>query len=117
MSSGSGECGCVEATTIQIELLRDEIRALTRALESQSIHMLNVPEVAAMFGVCEQTVLNRVKAGKWPAWRDGRQIRFSPEDIEAIKSQGRPKLPLLRESSFERRQRNKLVRSGSQWIG
>lgn len=49
---------------------------------------LTVPEVAQMFQICEQTVRNRVNGGQWPAWRDGRQMRFGPEEIEAIRRKG-----------------------------
>ncbi|HEY1156089.1 MAG TPA: helix-turn-helix domain-containing protein [Arthrobacter sp.] len=68
-----------------------------------------VPEVAKMFRVCEQTVRNRVNEGKWQAWRDGRQIRFGPEDIEAIRAQGQ-KTP-TRISKEDKRRRNKKLRN------
>lgn len=67
-----------------------------------------VPEVAQMFRVCEETVRRRVRANKWPAWRDGTQIRFGAEDIEAIRQQGsKPPAP----STTDRRARNRRLRN------
>lgn len=67
-----------------------------------------VPEVAQMFRVCEETVRRRVRTKKWPAWRDGTQIRFGQEDIEAIRRQG-AKAPTP--SKADRRARNKQLRN------
>ncbi|TQJ60521.1 excisionase family DNA binding protein [Arthrobacter sp. SLBN-83] len=67
-----------------------------------------VPEVAQMFRVCEETVRRRVRTNKWPAWRDGTQIRFGAEDIEAIRRQG-AKAPTP--AKEERRARNRQLRN------
>lgn len=71
---------------------------------------LTTSEVAELFGVSEATVRKRVNDKTWPAWRDGRQIRFGPEEIAVIEEWGRPKAPAPRLSSLERRQRNKQLR-------
>lgn len=69
-----------------------------------------VPEVADMFRVCEETVRRRVRKKKWPAWRDGTQIRFGLEDIEAIRNIGHRPPPT---STEDRRARNKKIREAS----
>lgn len=67
-----------------------------------------VPEVARMFRVCEETVRRRVRKKTWPAWRDGVQIRFGPEDIDAIRNLGQQHPAPSRE---DRRARNKKIRN------
>jgi excisionase family DNA binding protein len=67
-----------------------------------------VPEVATMFRVCEETVRRRVRNNKWPAWRDGPQIRFGEEDIAEIRRRG-AKAPTP--SKEDRRARNKQLRN------
>lgn len=69
-----------------------------------------VPEVATMFRVCEETVRRRVRNRKWPAWRDGTQIRFGQEDIEAIRNLGQRTPPTAKE---DRRARNKQIRKAT----
>jgi excisionase family DNA binding protein len=49
-----------------------------------------VKEVAKIFKVSNRTVYEKVKASIWPHWKAGRQIRFSPEDVEQIKQIGKP---------------------------
>lgn len=46
-----------------------------------------VADLAAEYSVTEETVRNRVRSGAWPAARDGRMIRFSPEHQQAIREQ------------------------------
>jgi excisionase family DNA binding protein len=102
----------LERMAEEIAGLREEVRQLREALTSPTPPAyLTTREVARIFQVSYETVRRRVAAGKWPAWRDGCQIRFGPEEIAAIEEWGRPKPPAPRLSSLERRQRNKQLRS------
>jgi excisionase family DNA binding protein len=71
---------------------------------------MNVPEVADLFRVSEQTVRNRVNIGKWPAWRDGRQMLFGRQEIAKIRELSTMTAP-SRRSAAARRARNKQIRS------
>ena len=44
-----------------------------------------VAEVASMFRRSKQTVWNRVRSNEWPALREGRNIFFGQEQIDAIR--------------------------------
>ena len=44
----------------------------------------SVREMALRHNVSEATVRRRVESGDWPAGRDGKLVRFSPEDQETI---------------------------------
>lgn len=96
----------------ELQGFRADIRELRQEMANPApARYLTTSEVAEMFGVSDATVRRRVNDGIWPAWRDGRQIRFGPEDIEAIKAWGRPTPLPYRISSLERRQRNKRLRN------
>lgn len=52
-------------------------------------------EVAAMLRVSPEYVLRMAKTDQWPSWKQGRVIRFFPEDLKAIKQLGRqPVVPV-----------------------
>jgi excisionase family DNA binding protein len=95
----------------ELQGFRAEIGELRREMANPTpARYLSTSEVAEMFGVSTATVRGRVNDGVWPAWRDGRQIRFGPAEIAAIEEWGRPKPPPARLTPLERRQRNKRLR-------
>ncbi|WP_400158536.1 helix-turn-helix domain-containing protein [Arthrobacter sp. BPSS-3] len=96
----------------EMQGFRAEVRELSRAMSDPARQRyLTTAEVAKLFGVSEATVRRRVKDETWPAWRDGRQMRFGPAEIAAIEEWGRPKQPPMPLTPLERRQRNKQLRS------
>lgn len=44
-------------------------------------------ELAEMLHVSESTVLEWRRAKRWPSWKVGRTIRFTPEHVEQIVAQ------------------------------
>jgi excisionase family DNA binding protein len=95
----------------EVRLLRSEIRQMqeTRTLTAPAPY-LTARDLAQMLQVSYETVRRRVAAGEWPALVIGRQARFGPEEIAAIRE------TLIKRSleppagSWERRQRNKKIR-------
>jgi excisionase family DNA binding protein len=95
----------------ELQGFRAEIHELSRAMSDPTPQRyLTTSEVAKMFGASEATVRKRVNDETWPAWRDGRQMRFGSDEIAAIEEWGRPKPPPARLTPLERRQRNKRMR-------
>lgn len=47
----------------------------------------SVRDMAEEYDLTPETVRNRVRSGAWPAGRDGRMIRFSPEQQDQIREQ------------------------------
>lgn len=95
----------------EIAGLREEVRQLREALASPSpVLYLTARELAQTFQVSYETVRRRVAAGKWPAMMIGRQARFGPEEIDAIRQKLVKRAPEPPLSSWERRQRNKRLR-------
>ena len=45
---------------------------------------LTVEQMAARHGVSQSTVRRRVASGEWPAGRNGRLIRFTPDHQQKI---------------------------------
>lgn len=107
---GEGE---MERLAAEVAGLREEVKQLREALTTSTPEpYLTTREVADLFQVSSETVRRRVADGKWPAMIIGRQARFGPEEITAIRQSLTKRAP---ESpppgSWERRQRNKRNRS------
>jgi excisionase family DNA binding protein len=48
--------------------------------------LVDIGEVARLFGISRSTAYRLKKADSWPHHRLGTEIRFSAEDIEAIRA-------------------------------
>jgi excisionase family DNA binding protein len=48
--------------------------------------MLTIGELAALFKISRSTAYRLKKEQRWPSHRFGTEIRFSAEDVEAIKA-------------------------------
>lgn len=95
----------------EVQGFRADINDLRREMTSPSVpRYLNTADVAEMFGVSTETVRRRVNNGVWPAWRDGRHMRFGPEEIATIAAWGRPKSPEPPLTPQEKRRRNRDLR-------
>jgi excisionase family DNA binding protein len=49
---------------------------------------LTIQELATVMGVGVDKVRARIKTKRWPHFRDGRTIRFTPEHVQHIKDIG-----------------------------
>lgn len=72
---------------------------------------LTTREVAAMFQVSQDTVRRRVAAGDWPAIVIGRQARFGPEELTAIRQFLLKRVPERPMTRSERRKQSERIRS------
>ncbi|MDR6417579.1 hypothetical protein [Pseudarthrobacter sulfonivorans] len=68
-------------------------------------------ELAQMLQASYETVRRRVAAWEWPAVMIGRQARFGPEQMAAIRESLIRRAPEPLICSRERRQRNKRLRA------
>jgi excisionase family DNA binding protein len=102
----------LERVAGEIAGLREEIRQLREALmTSPSEAFLTTREVADMFRISYETVRRRVADGRWQALIIGRQARFGPEEIAAIRLSLVKRAPESPPDRWERRQRNKRIRA------
>lgn len=51
-------------------------------------HWLTIQQLAEEMGIGVDKIRARIKTKRWPCWRDGRTIRFTPEHIQHIKDIG-----------------------------
>ncbi|WP_457963231.1 helix-turn-helix domain-containing protein [Arthrobacter sp. D1-29] len=73
----------------EIQGFRADINGLRQEVANPSpARYLTTSEVVEMFGISTETVRRRVKDGVWPAWRNGRQIRFGRDEIRPSRSGG-----------------------------
>ena len=108
MASG----GELERLAAEVAGLREEVKQLREALTTSTPESyLTTREVADLFRVSYETVRRRVAAGKWPAMIIGRQARFGPDEIAAIRQSFVKRVPEPLPSGWERRQRNKRLRA------
>ena len=96
----------------EVRQLRNDIRQMRETIAATApAPYLTVRELAEMLQVSYETVRRRVAAGEWPAVMIGRQARFGPEELAAIRETLLKRAPEPPMSNWERRQRNKQLRS------
>lgn len=68
----------------EVKMIQDIAQGFAERKETERPDILNVDEVADVLRVSTQTVYNMIKDGRLPAFKAGREWRFSKNELEKI---------------------------------
>ena len=78
------ECGQKVYDPEEVKMIQDIAQGFAERKETERPDILNVDEVADLLRVSTQTVYNMIKDGRLPAFKAGREWRFSKKELEKI---------------------------------